>query len=68
MFTLNQHWNVDAVLMRLLKKLNVIATESVVSRLEKHLDYPSHLSGSDGLINIHIENNAYRIIADELPI
>jgi len=69
MITLTRHNNVDAVLIELLKKMKInIRTDIVIAELEKHPDYPSLLSISDVLSNFHIENNAFRLQADELPI
>ncbi len=68
MLTLTRHNNVDAVLIRLLKKLKIsISPDAVIAELEKHPDYPSLLAVSDVLSNFQIENSAFRLQADELP-
>ena len=61
MLTFNRHNNVDAVLIRLLKRLKInISSDTIITELEKHPDYPSLLSISDVLSNFDIENSAYR--------
>ena len=61
--------NADASVIKILKALSLpVDSNKIIAELEKHPDYPSLLAISDVLSNFHIENNAYRITADQIPV
>ena len=67
MFFLREKSNTDAVVINLLKSINVNFNEQeVIDELEKHPDYPNLLAISDVLKWFKVDNSAYRVSTDEL--
>ena len=68
MISFKKYDNVDASVIKILKALQFsVDSRKIITELEKHPDYPSLLAISDVLSNFNIENNAYRVAADDLP-
>lgn len=69
MISFKKHDNVDASVIKILNALRFpVDSNKIIAELDKHPDYPSLLAISDVLNNFHIDNYAYRVTFEELPL
>lgn len=69
MISFKKYDNADASVIKILKALSIpVDSDKIIAELDKHPDYPSLLAISDVLNNFQIENNAYRITVEQLPL
>lgn len=67
MLLYKKFYNIEAVIIKLLKELNIsIKDRTIINELESHPDCPSLLSVSDILTHFGVNNNSLRISIDKI--